>query len=57
MDLVKMSVIVDVIDALVSAFLQQLLELPSEEDDEAPQIWVSFFKPNMTINLVDDFTK
>lgn len=36
---------------------EQLLELPSEEEDEAPQIWVSYFKPNMTINLVDDFTK
>ena len=47
----------DVIEALVFVSLQQLLELPSEEEDEAPQIWVSYFKPNMTINLVDDFTK
>lgn len=36
---------------------QPLLEAPVEEVDEGPPEWVSFFKPNVTINLVDDFTR
>jgi hypothetical protein len=34
-----------------------LLESTTEEDEEAPPDWISFWKPNMTVNLVDDFTK
>jgi hypothetical protein len=36
---------------------QVLLESTTEEDEEAPPDWISFWKPNMTVNLVDDFTK
>jgi hypothetical protein len=36
---------------------QLLLESTTEEDEEAPPDWISFWKPNMTVNLVDDFTK
>jgi hypothetical protein len=36
---------------------QLLLESTTEEDEEAPADWISFWKPNMTVNLVDDFTK
>jgi len=28
-----------------------------ESKDEGPVEWVSYWKPNMTINLVDDFTR
>ena len=38
-------------------FFQPLLEATAEEMDEGPPEWVSFFKPNVTINLVDDFTR
>ncbi|CAK9215755.1 unnamed protein product [Sphagnum troendelagicum] len=33
------------------------LESTREEEEEAPPDWISFWKPNMTINFVDDFTK
>ncbi|KAG0571434.1 hypothetical protein KC19_VG011000 [Ceratodon purpureus] len=38
-------------------FTKPLLEAPEEEVDEGPSEWVSFFKPNVTMNLVDDFTR
>ncbi|CAM6007410.1 unnamed protein product [Sphagnum balticum] len=34
-----------------------LLESTREEEEEAPPDWISFWKPNMTINFVDDFTR
>ncbi|KAH9571576.1 hypothetical protein CY35_02G100600 [Sphagnum magellanicum] len=33
------------------------LESTREEEEEAPPDWISFWKPNITINFVDDFTK
>ncbi|CAM6043159.1 unnamed protein product [Sphagnum compactum] len=36
---------------------QVFLESTREEEEEAPPDWISFWKPNMTINFVDDFTK
>jgi hypothetical protein len=33
------------------------LESTREEEEEALPDWISFWKPNMTINFVDDFTK
>lgn len=37
--------------------VQPLLQAPPEEVEEGPPEWVSFFKPNVTINLVEDFTR
>lgn len=37
--------------------IQPLLEAPTEEAEEGPAEYVSFFKPNVTINLVEDFTR
>ena len=28
-----------------------------ESNDEGPVEWVSYWKPNITVNLVDDFTR
>jgi hypothetical protein len=36
---------------------EPLLEEPVEGVEEGPPEWVSYFKPNLTINLVDDFTR
>ncbi|KAG0595901.1 hypothetical protein M758_UG207900 [Ceratodon purpureus] len=38
-------------------FTEPLLKAPEEQVDEGPSEWVSFFKPNVTINLVDDLTR
>lgn len=39
-------------------FVEQVfLESTREEEEEAPPDWISFWKPNMTISFVDDFTK
>jgi hypothetical protein len=39
-------------------FVEQVfLESTREEEEEALPDWISFWKPNMTINFVDDFTK
>lgn len=38
-------------------YVQPLLEEPAEGVEEGPPEWVSYFKPNLTINLVDDFTR
>jgi hypothetical protein len=39
-------------------FVEQVfLESTREEEEEAPPDWISFWKPNITINFVDDFTK
>jgi hypothetical protein len=36
---------------------EPLSEAPTEEAEEGPAEFVSFFKPNVTINLVEDFTR
>ncbi|XP_068647969.1 uncharacterized protein [Aristolochia californica] len=36
---------------------QAIVESPQDTKDDGPTEWVSFWKPNITINLVDDFTK
>ena len=36
----------------------QVEEASQEEvKDEGPPEWISYWKPNVTINLVDDFTR
>ena len=32
-------------------------ETQGDSEDDKPVEWVSYWKPNITINLVDDFTR
>lgn len=38
-------------------WLQVADESEGDSKDDGPVEWISYWKPNITINLVDDFTK
>jgi len=37
--------------------LQVVDDSQADSKDDGPVEWISYWKPNVTINLVDDFTK
>lgn len=44
-------------DFIEGCHLQVSEDTQVDEKDEGPAEWISYWKPNITINLVDDFTK
>lgn len=38
-------------------WLQAVDDPQGDSEDDGPVEWISFWKPNITINLVDDFTR
>lgn len=41
-----------------SSLLPQVVDdTQGDSEDNGPEEWVSYWKPNITVNLVDDFTR
>ncbi|KAK6790454.1 hypothetical protein RDI58_014254 [Solanum bulbocastanum] len=44
-------------DVTIPEFLQAVQEAQDDLKEDGPPEWISYWKPNVTINLVDDFTR
>lgn len=44
-------------DFIKDYYLQVIEDAQVDQKDDGPVEWISYWKPNITINLVDDFTR